>query len=115
MAPDELHGVEVEAVVLADPIDRNDMRVVQPRRGAGLASEPLQPGRVAEMMEGERLQGDVPPQRFLDRLVDDPHAAGADAAGAGVIAQALGHRVRLSRSGPAEGRSPGRHRSRALP
>ncbi len=91
--PDELHGVVMEAVVLADPIDRNDVRVVQPGRGAGLATEPLQPGRVAEVMEGKRLQSHVPAQRFLDRLVDDPHAAGADAAEQEVVTQALGHRV----------------------
>ena len=47
MPPDELHGVVVEAVVLADPVDRDDVGVVQPRRGAGLAAEPLEPGRVA--------------------------------------------------------------------
>jgi hypothetical protein len=39
------------------------VRVVQPGRRAGLAPEPFQAGRVAEMAEGERLQGHVPARR----------------------------------------------------
>ena len=68
-------------------------------RGAGLAPEPLQPGRVAEVMERERLQGHVPAQRFLDRLVDDPHAARSDAAEQEVVAQALRASAAPRRSG----------------
>ena len=72
LPPDELHGVVVETVVLANPVDRNDMGVVQPGGGAGLAPEPFQPGRVGEMVERERLQAHMPAQRFLDRLVTVP-------------------------------------------
>jgi len=36
---DELHGVVVDAVVLADAVDRHDVRVVQPRRRPRLALE----------------------------------------------------------------------------
>ena len=48
---DELHGVVVKALMLADPEDRHDVGMVQPGRRAGLAPEPFQPGRVAELME----------------------------------------------------------------
>ena len=70
LALDELHGVVVQALVLADAEDRHDVGVVQPGRGPGLAPEPLQPGRSRPAMEGQHLQGHVPAQRFLDRLVD---------------------------------------------
>ena len=40
LALDELHDVEVRALVLADAEDRHDVGVVQPRRRAGLALEP---------------------------------------------------------------------------
>ena len=93
---DELHGVIMEAVVLADAKDRHDVRVVQPRRRAGLAPEPLQPGRVAEMVEGERLERHVPAQRLLDRLVDDPHAAGPDRSEQHVFTQPLGRSMSLA-------------------
>ena len=89
---DELHGVVVKPLVLADAEDRHDVGMVQPGRRAGLAPEPFQPGRVAQVMEGERLQSDVPPQRFLDRLVHDPHAASSDAPEQEVVTQALGRR-----------------------
>ena len=78
--------------MLADAEDRHDVGMVQPGRRAGLAPEPFQPGRVAQVMGGERLQGDVPPQRFLDRLVDDPHPACSDAAKQQIVTQALGRR-----------------------
>ena len=40
-AIDELHGIEADIPVLADLMDRHDVGVVQPGRGAGLAAEPL--------------------------------------------------------------------------
>ena len=39
---DELHRVVLDVALLADLEDRHDVGVVQPRRGAGLAAEPLQ-------------------------------------------------------------------------
>ena len=76
--------------MLADAEDRHDVGMMQPGRRAGLAPEPLQPGHVTQLMEGEHLESDVPAQRFLDRLVHDPHAAGSDAAEQKVVTQALG-------------------------
>ena len=77
---DELHDVVVQAVVLADAEDGHDVRVMQPCRRAGLTPESFEPGRVAEMVEWQRLQCHVPSQRFLDCLVNDAHPAGPDAA-----------------------------------
>jgi hypothetical protein len=89
---DELHGVVVKPLMLADAENRHDVGMVQPGRRAGLAPEPFQPSWVAEMVEGECLQGHVPAQRFLDRFVDHPHAARANGAEQEVIAEALWHR-----------------------
>ena len=72
---DVLHDVEVPPVVLAHPVDRDDIGVVQPAGGLGLAAEPRQVGRLAE-----QLQGHVPVERPLVRLVDDPHPAATDLA-----------------------------------
>ena len=42
LALDELHGVIGRLAVLAHLEDRHDVGVVQPRRGPGLALEPLE-------------------------------------------------------------------------
>ena len=79
-ALDELHGVEVDAALAADGEDRDDVRVVQLRRGLGLVLEPLQLARVERGREGQHLQGHAAAQRDLLGLVDDAHAAAADLA-----------------------------------
>ena len=87
LAADELHGVEVRAVVLADAEDRDDVGVVQPGGGPRLHGETLQLRRASHLLPGQDLQGDVPAERLLDRLVDDAHAAPADLAEDRVVAQ----------------------------
>ena len=97
---DELHRVVVQPVVLADAEDRHDVRVVQPRRGPGLAVEPADllggPGDA----RGQHLQGDVPAERLLLGLVDDAHAAAADLAEDAVVAQPLEGGPRPARPPP---------------
>ena len=114
LALDELHGVVVDAVVLADAEDRHDVGVVQPGRGPGLAAEPLQVGRPQQAVHGQHLQRDVPAQRLLHGLVDDAHAAAADLAEDAVVAQLRGHRARPGRP-PRQRPVPGPPRSRAPP
>jgi hypothetical protein len=74
---DELHDVVVQAVLLADAEHRDDVGVVQPRRRPRLALEPPQVPGVEQGVGGQHLDGDVPAQGQLLRLVDDPHAAPA--------------------------------------
>jgi hypothetical protein len=74
-AGDELHGVEVSPVVLADAEDRHDVRVMEPAGGPGLAAEP---GQVAVLRQ--ELQRHVPAERALVCLADDSHAAAPDLA-----------------------------------
>src|SRR5262249_48221656 len=72
-----LHGIEEHPPVLPDLVDRDDISVVQPGRGPRFAAEPLLAAGVLAEGGREDLQGDVPAQRELLGLVDDPHAAPA--------------------------------------
>ena len=74
---DELHDVVVQAVLLADAEDRHDVGVVQLGRRPRLALEAAQLPRVEQGVAGQHLDGHVPAQGELLRLVDDPHAAAA--------------------------------------
>jgi len=74
---DELHGIVMHALVLADPVDLHDVRVMQAGRGPCLAPEPFQVSWWRQAVEGEHLEGHVPAQRFLHGLVDHAHAAAA--------------------------------------
>jgi hypothetical protein len=87
LAVDKLHGVEVDAALLADAEDGDDVAVVQQRRRPRLAAEALQVPRGEQGVAGQHLQGDVPAQRLLHRLVDHAHAAAAHLAQEAVVAQ----------------------------
>jgi hypothetical protein len=103
---DQLHGVEVAAVGLADGVDRDDVGVVQLGGGLRLALEPLdrllrepEPGR-------QDLEGDPAIQRQLAGLVDDAHPASADLAQQIEIAEpaqggGYGRGIRFARKGVA--------------
>jgi hypothetical protein len=56
LAVDQLHGVEVDAALAADRVDRHDVGVVQARRRAGLVVEALQLARVHRRRQGQDLQ-----------------------------------------------------------
>jgi hypothetical protein len=87
LALDELHDVIVQPVGLADAEDRHDVRVVQPRRRLGLAAEAPQALLVQQGGAGQDLEGHVPAEGRLLRLVDDAHAAAAHLAQDAVVAQ----------------------------
>ncbi len=92
------------AVVLAELVDVDDVRVVQFRDGLGLGLEPLQGGGVGRELVAEQLQRDFPLERELAGEVDLPHAAGAEPAeelvvaerAAGEIGRRRGRRCRVS-------------------
>jgi hypothetical protein len=97
----ELHHIEVQALMLADPENRHDVGVVQPRRRPRLALEAAQLPGVEQGVGRQHLEGDVPAQRDQFSLVDDPHAPAADLAQDLVIPElALGHRRRSSNGRP---------------
>ena len=98
-AGDVLHDVEMPPLVLAHAEDRDDVGVVQPPGGLGLAAEP---GEVAVLRQ--ELQRHVAVERALIRLADDPHAAPADLADDPELAPGLGRPGHLARA-----RRPGGH------
>ncbi len=105
---DELHREVMVALVLAHAEDLHDVRMVQRGHQVGLAAEPLQRRRPVEQPPREDLQRHPPPERLLDRLVDDPHAAPADLADDPEVAQPLRHAVAALPRRPARlaGRDP---------
>src|SRR5262249_60002457 len=73
-AGDVLQGEERAAVVLADLVDLDDVRVLQPGHGFGLGAEPA-PGLQVGVGAGEDyLEGNPPVEGTLAGLVDDAHA-----------------------------------------
>ena len=87
LALDELHHVVGRFVLLADAEDRHDVGMVQLGGGPGLALEPPPLLDVSERLRGQDLEGDVPAERDLLGLVDDPHAAAADLAEDAIVAE----------------------------
>ncbi len=79
-AVDELHGVIMNAVALAYPEDRHNVRVVQSSSGFRLALKALQIRGVGAAVAGKHLERHVPAQRDLLGLVHHAHAAPADLA-----------------------------------
>ena len=76
-AVDQLHAEEVLALVLADLVDRHDVRVVEVGRRLGLLAKPLD-GVVVEPVRQDHLQRDRAVEADLPGAVDDAHAAVGD-------------------------------------
>ena len=79
--------VEVLAVDVADFVDGDDVRVLQPGRGLGLGAEALQVVVRRQRAGEDHFQGDDAVERSLPGLVDDAHAAAADLGQQLVIAE----------------------------
>ncbi len=70
---DQLHGQERDAVRLLDRMDGDDVGMIDRRDGARLALESLQAIGVPGQGRRQRLEGDGPPERRVDRLEHDSH------------------------------------------
>ena len=88
-AGDELHGEVGYAVVLGEAVHGDDVRVLKPRRGTGLALEPEALVGRPERLRREELQRHVAAERDLLGLVDDAHAAAAQLAEDAIVAEPL--------------------------
>ena len=64
--------------MLADVVDRADVRMVQGRGGTSLAAEALESLTVAGQAGRQKLEGDAPAQTRVLRAIDDTHAASAE-------------------------------------
>ena len=95
---DALHRVEPRPGLLAHPVHRDDVRVVEPSGRVRLAPEALDRLRVERHRRVEDLQRDAAPHRRLLGLVDDAHAAAADFASEHEVAEATPVRGTRARS-----------------
>ena len=96
-ARNELHDEIVQTVLFARAIDLDNVRMVQPGSGAGLAAEALDRFRAQQEVTGQHLQCDAAAQRNLFGLENNAHAAATDLADNAVVTQLAGNRpVRMS-------------------
>jgi hypothetical protein len=78
-AVDELHEEEVEAAGLTEVVDGDDVGMIEGREGVGLFFEAQGEFRVEGAFGSEEFEGDDPVEGALACLVDDAHAAPAEA------------------------------------
>ena len=67
LALEQLHRVPQQLAARADPVDRDDVGMVQGRRGAGFAPKPFDRARAEGERGGQHLDGDAPAQLGLGR------------------------------------------------
>ena len=79
LAVEELHRDERLALGLVDVVHRADVRVVERRGRARFALEALERTGLARQFVGQELQGDRAIEPHVLGLVDDAHAATAEA------------------------------------
>ena len=76
-AVDELAHDVLPSVVLADVVDRDDVRMIERRRDLRFSLETASRGRVGEIL-AEEFDGDGTVQLRVDRAVDVTHPTGAE-------------------------------------
>ena len=89
LAVEQLHDDERLALVLADVVDRADVRMVQRRGGARLALEALERLRVARQLARQELERDLAAEARVLGAVDDTHAAAAEPVEDAVVGEDL--------------------------
>ncbi len=71
---DQLHAEEMPSLVLADLVDRHDVRVVELGDGLGLILKSQQLGFRGENARLDQLEGDRPIERDLAGFQDNAHS-----------------------------------------
>ena len=79
LALQQLHRDERLALLLADLVNRADVRVIERRGRSRLEPEPLGGLWAALQIGGQELQRDTPAKREIFGLVHDAHPARSDA------------------------------------
>ncbi len=74
-----VHDDEVQVPVLVDVVRANDVRVIQPAGGAGLAVEPAERGRLFRLRRRQHLHRDAALHEHVFAQEHLPHPADADA------------------------------------
>ena len=81
----QFHHKERQLAVLADVVDRTDVRVAQRRGGARLTLKAIDRARVLQQLGREKLDRHLPAQARVLGTIDDTHAAFADLLGQPVV------------------------------
>jgi hypothetical protein len=79
-AVDPFHDQERESFVLFDPVDPDDVGMLEPGQGQNFTAEPFACGRAGDPTFGKDLERDRTFQPGLDALIDGPHAPASDLA-----------------------------------
>jgi hypothetical protein len=97
---DAFHGDEIDARIVTDFVDRDDVGVVQRARRLRFADQPSAAGGAFQSVGRQNLEGDHAIEARIQRLIDRPHAAGAQLRLDLVVAQAASgiHRLRSGRT-----------------
>ena len=99
LALQQLHHHELLAGVLADVVQRADVRMIERRDGARLAEEALHRLRLATRFLGQELDRDLAAQPQVLGGVDHAHAAAAERLLDSIVRDLLsGHAASVSRS-----------------
>ncbi len=86
---DLLHGDEVDAGILLEGVDGDDVGVLEGGDRRGLALETHPAFRTAGQLLGEHLDGDLAAELLVDRPPDDTHPAFAELVHDSVVQQLL--------------------------
>ena len=87
-----LHSEVGHAVRLAEREERHDRRMRGPRDGLGFATESIARAVEPHRLGTQDLEGDDAAERFLERAMDDAHAA-ADLLEDAELAQSFGRAI----------------------
>jgi hypothetical protein len=78
LAVDVFHGERVEPIAVAEIVDRDDVRMIEPGQGLGFAGEARREGSIAGHLRRQDFDSYQTIQLGLPRLVHRSHAALAE-------------------------------------
>ena len=89
LSVNELHDVVVQAIIFTDAEDRDNVGVMEFRRGLCFTLESSQLSGRSDGIGRQDLQSNGATKRFLDGLVDDTHATAPDFADDSIVTDLL--------------------------
>lgn len=106
---DVFHEEEVEAALVAEFVNRDDVGMVEGGEGFGLGLEAAREGFIGGEGLREELEGDEAVEGFLTAFVNGPHAASPDECNDFKIRESRGDLIECGSGGLVLARSGGSH------
>ncbi len=94
---EQLHDQERQVAVMADVVERADVRMVERRGGARLALEALERRGILRELGREELDGDLAAETRVLGAVDDTHPAFADLVEDAVVGDGLADHFQINK------------------